>query len=60
MFGVRAVFVLLTAYAILNKLANLVLYIWELVVSLNKFYYSCDTRVSMQQIVVIAANNVFF
>jgi hypothetical protein len=57
---VRAVFVLLTAYIILNKLANLVLYIWELVVSLDKFYCSCNTRVSMQQIVVIAANNVFF
>jgi hypothetical protein len=57
---VCAVFVLLTAYAILDKLANLVLYVWELVVSLNKFYCSYNTRVSMQQVVVITANNFFF
>jgi hypothetical protein len=57
---VRAVFVLLTAYAILDKLANLILHIQELVVSFDKFYCSRNTRVSMQQIVVITANNVFF
>jgi hypothetical protein len=57
---VRAVFILLTAYAILNKLADLVLHVQELVVSLNEFYYSCNTRVSMQQVVVVTANDVFF
>jgi hypothetical protein len=57
---VRAVFVLLTAYVVLNKLANLVLHVQELVVSLDKFYCSCNTRMSMQQVIVITANNFFF
>jgi hypothetical protein len=57
---VRAVFVLLTAYAILNKLADLVLHVQELVVSLNEFHCSRNTRVSMQQVVVVTANDVFF
>ena len=56
----RAVFVLLTAYAVLNKLANLIAHVQELVISLNKFYCLCNTRVSVQQVIVIAANNFFF
>jgi hypothetical protein len=57
---VCAVFVLLIAYAILDKLADLVLYVWELVVSFNEFYCSCNTRVSMQRVVVITADDFFF
>jgi hypothetical protein len=57
---VRAVFVLLTAYAILNELADLVSHVWELVVSLDKFHRPRNTRVSMQRVVVITANDFFF
>jgi hypothetical protein len=56
---VRAVFVLLTAYIILNKLANLILHIKELIVSLNKFYCLYNTRVSMQQVVIITTYKLF-
>ena len=59
-FGVRTVFILLTVYAILNRLANLIAHVQELVVSFNKSYCLCNTRVSMQQVVVITANNFFF
>ena len=56
----RAVFVLLTAYAILNVLANFVVHIQELVVPLNKFHCPCDTRVSVERVVIMAAYNFFF
>ena len=56
----RAVFVLLTAYTILNKLADLILHVQELVVSLNKFHGSCNTWVPMQQVVVMTADDFFF
>jgi len=36
------VFVLLTAYALPNKLTNLVFYIQELIMSFNKFYSLCN------------------
>ena len=40
--SVRAVLILLTAYALLNKLADLVFYVRELVMLLNEFYSSCN------------------
>ena len=42
-----AVFVLLIAYAVLNKLANFVAHVGELIMLLNEFHRSCNTRVSM-------------
>ena len=58
--GVRAVLILLTAYALLNKLADLVLYIQELIMSLNKFYSPCNAWVSVQQVIVITADYLLF
>ena len=40
--GVRAVLVLLTAYVLLDELADLVFYVRELVISLNEFYSLCN------------------
>ena len=56
----RAVFVLLTAYAILNKLADFVAHVRELVMSLNEFYCSCDARVSVQRVIVVTADDLLF
>jgi hypothetical protein len=56
---VRAVFILLTAYAVLNKLANLVAHVQELVVSSNEFHRSRNPRVSMQRVIVITADDFF-
>jgi hypothetical protein len=36
------------------------LHVWELVMSLDKFYGSRNTRMSMQQVVVMTANDFFF
>ena len=55
----RAVLVLLTAYAILDELADLVSHVRELVMSLDKFHRSRDARVSMKRVIVITAYNVF-
>jgi hypothetical protein len=54
-----AVFVLLTANTILDKSSNLVFYIQKLVVSLNKFYYSSNSRVAVKQVIIVAANYLF-
>jgi hypothetical protein len=57
---VRAVFVLLTAYALLDKLADLVFYVRELVMSLNKFHGPCDAWVSVQWVIVMTADYLLF
>jgi hypothetical protein len=56
---VCAVFVLLTANTVLNKSSNLVFYIQKLVVSLNKFYCSSNSRVTVKQVIIVAANYLF-
>ena len=56
----RAVFVLLTAYAILDKLANLVAHVQELVMSLDKFHCSGDARVSVQRVIMVTADDLLF
>jgi hypothetical protein len=56
---VCAVFVLLTAYAFLDEFSNLVFYIWELVVLLDEFYCSRNTRVSMKWVIVVTAYDFF-
>jgi hypothetical protein len=57
--GVCAVFVLLTADTILNESGDLVLYIWKLVVSLDEFYCSGDSRVTVKRVIVVAADYLF-
>jgi hypothetical protein len=54
-----AVFVLLTANTVLDESSDLVLYIWKLVVSLNKFYYSGNSRVTVKRVIVVTANYLF-
>jgi hypothetical protein len=58
-FGVRAVFVLLTANTILDKSGDLVFYIRKLVVSLDEFYCSGDSRVTVKRVVIVAADYLF-
>ena len=58
--GVRAVFVLLTAYALFNELADLVFYVRELVMSLNEFHSSCNAWVSVQRVIIMTANYFLF
>ena len=58
--GVRAVFVLLTAYALFNELADLVFYVRELVMSLNEFHGPCNAWVSVQRVIVITADYLLF
>ena len=40
-----AVLILLVVYTFTNKVNNFLLYIWELVIPLNKFYRSSNSRV---------------
>jgi hypothetical protein len=54
---VCAVFVLLTAYAFLDELSDFVLHFQELVVALDEFYCSCNTRVSVKRVIVMTAYN---
>ena len=56
-FSVYAIFILLVAYAILNKLTNFITHVRKLVVLLNKFYCLYNARVSMQQIIIITTYN---
>jgi hypothetical protein len=56
----RAVFVLLTAYALLDELADFVFYVRELVMLLNEFYGSCNAWVSVQRVIVMTANYLLF
>jgi hypothetical protein len=58
--GVRAVFVLLTAYAILDELADLIAHVQELVMSLDEFYCLRDAWVSVKRVIVIMAYDFFF
>ena len=58
--GVRAVLILLTAYALLNKLADLVFHVRELVILLNKFHSSCNAWVSVQRVIMITADYLLF
>ena len=58
--GVRAVLILLTAYALLNKLADLVFYVRELVMSLNEFHGSCNAWVSVQRVIMMTADYLLF
>ena len=56
----RAVFVLLTAYAVLNELADLVSHVRELVMSSDEFHRSRNTRVTMKRVIVMTAYDFFF
>jgi hypothetical protein len=51
---VRTVFVLVIISTFSNKVCNFILYVLELVVSLDKFYSSCNSRVSVYRVVVVA------
>jgi hypothetical protein len=49
----RAMFILVVISTFFNKVCNFILYILKLVVSLNKFYSSCNSRVSVYRVVVV-------
>ena len=51
------VFVLLTVGAFGDKGSNLVLYVRKLVVSLNKFYSSSDTKVTVYRVIIVLLDN---
>ncbi len=53
-------FVLLTADAFLDKLADLVFHVRELVMSFNEFYGPCNAWVSVQWVVVMTAYDLLF
>jgi hypothetical protein len=57
--SICAMFVLLTANIVLNKSGNLVLYIRKLVVSLDEFYCSSNSRVTIEQVIIVTANYLF-
>ena len=56
----RAVFVLLTAYALFDEFTDLFFYVRELVMSLNEFYGPCDAWMSVQRVIVMTADYLLF
>ena len=52
-------FILLIVYALSDKESNLIFYIRKLVILLNKFYYSCNTRVTVYKVIIILLDNCF-
>jgi hypothetical protein len=49
----RTIFVLVIISILFNKVCNFILYILKLVVSLDKFYSLCNSKVSVYRVIIV-------